>query len=183
MLAISSIGQEHSRFDYRCTMPADSPVANSKSKPHLPVTEEGPNHTTDHPSKGPSLGTGLEPGRFSVHPLARHWRRKRARRNRDVMGIRPRLHCVHPRHGLWNAAGRKPRQRSNSPKLKCQSMRRHSSGPERPRIPPAAPPPSRHTQRAKGDRACIWRRSAARSADGWRQQHAVPRSDPERLRG
>ena len=27
-----------------------------------------------------------------------------------------------------------------------------------------------HAQGAEGDRACIWRRSAARSADGWRHQ-------------
>ncbi len=27
-----------------------------------------------------------------------------------------------------------------------------------------------HAQGAAGDRACIWRRSAARSADGWRHQ-------------
>ena len=36
------------------------------------------------------------------------------------------------------------------------------------------PPPSIHAQGAEGDRAWIWRRSAARSADGWRQ-HQIPR--------
>jgi len=40
----------------------------------------------------------------------------------------------------------------------------------RSRVPPPKPPPSRHAQGAEGDRAWRWRRSAARSADGWRQQ-------------
>ena len=29
-----------------------------------------------------------------------------------------------------------------------------------------------HAQGAAGDRACIWRRSAPRSGDGWRQQRS-----------
>jgi len=44
--------------------------------------------------------------------------------------------------------------------------------PESSQADPTEPPPSRHAQGAGGDRAWRWRRSAARSADGWRHHQS-----------